>query len=205
MFEAVSSLRVLVIDDDLHVGGYLRELLTREGFKVEISPDPNAAIERLRAKDPFQVVILDLLMPDMHGLDVLGQIRRIKADIGIIIYTGFPSIETAQRAIELEVDAYLKKPSSAAELCAAITRVARRKGIALRPEDEFHVAIGQKIRNLRQKQSLPLRVLGERSGLSISQLSQIERAESSASVSSLFKIARALGTQVNELVDIEGF
>lgn len=205
MFVPVTRLRVLVVDDDPHVGEFLREFLSREGCKVETMSDPRAAIERLRAKDPFDILILDLLMPQMHGIEVLDHIRRVNREISIIIYTGFPSLESAQSAIGMDIAAYLKKPCSTAELRDTISRVARRKGIAVRPEDEFHVALGRRIRSHRQQQSLTLRVLGERTGMSISQLSQVERAESSASISSLFKIARALGTRVSELVDLDGF
>ena len=65
--------------------------------------------------------------------------------------------------------------------------------------DELHITIGQRIREERRKKQLTLKQMHKRAGLSVSLLSQIERAESSASVSSLFKIANALDVRISEL------
>jgi ribosome-binding protein aMBF1 (putative translation factor) len=93
----------------------------------------------------------------------------------------------------------MQKPFSADELRQTIARVARKKGIVVRREDELHITIGRNIRAARKKRNLTLKEMGRRSGLSVSLLSQIERAESSASVSSLFKIATALDVRITEL------
>ncbi len=80
-----------------------------------------------------------------------------------------------------------------------IARIARQKGLVLREEDELHKAIGRNIRSLRKERGLTLKQMSRRTQLSVSLLSQIERAESSASVSSLFKIAAALDVRIMEL------
>ncbi|MCA9698029.1 MAG: helix-turn-helix transcriptional regulator, partial [Myxococcales bacterium] len=69
----------------------------------------------------------------------------------------------------------------------------------VRREDELHITIGQRIREVRKKRELTLKQMGRRTNLSVSLLSQIERAESSASVSSLYKIANALDVRIVEL------
>jgi len=193
-----SKLSVLVIDDDPDILELLQDFLSGEGFDVTTLADPTAAVERIR-DDVFHMVVLDLMMPKLSGLDVLAQIRAVDDDIAVIILTGHPSVETASASIQHEVSAYLHKPFTNSEFREVIARIARRKGLVLRKEDELHAAIGRQIRNLRNSRGLTLKQMARRTNLSVSLLSQIERAESSASVSSLFKVATALGVPLTDL------
>jgi ribosome-binding protein aMBF1 (putative translation factor) len=115
------------------------------------------------------------------------------------VLTGYPSLETAAASIEHDVSAYIRKPVSVDEFREAIARIARTKGYVLRREDELHSTIGRTIRDLRKARGLTLKQMSRRTQLSVSLLSQIERAESSASVSSLFKVATALDVRLVEL------
>ena len=81
----------------------------------------------------------------------------------------------------------------------AIQRISKKKGLLLRREDELHATIGRTIRELRKSRGLTLKQLARRTELSVSLLSQLERAESSASVSSLFKVATALDVRITDL------
>jgi DNA-binding NtrC family response regulator len=139
------------------------------------------------------------MMPKLSGIDLLEQIRKVDNDIAVIILTGYPSLETATASIEHDVSAYIKKPFSVDEFRAVIERIARKKGLVLRKEDELHQTIGRNIRELRKTRGLTLKQMSRRTKLSVSLLSQIERAESSASVSSLFKVATALDVRITEL------
>ena len=75
----------------------------------------------------------------------------------------------------------------------------KKKGLARTPEEQLHRIIGDTIRTIRKDKELTLKQMSRRTGLSISLLSQIERAESSPSISSLYKIAVALDTRIQEL------
>ena len=194
----VAALNVLVVDDDPDVCEYLGDFLGSEGYQVKLLQDPTQTLETLRA-DEFHVVVLDLMMPKLSGIDLLGQIRAEDDDLAIIILTGYPSLETATSSIEHEVSAYIHKPFSVDEFRDAIGRIARKKGLILRREDELHAAIGRSIRELRKSRGLTLKQMARRTKLSVSLLSQIERAESSASMSSLFKVATALDVKLTEL------
>ena len=195
----VSRLRVLVVDDDPSVCDVITELLNPTGCEVVPISDTDEAISKLRAKETFHVLILDLKMPSMDGLTFLRLVRKFDQDIAVIILTGFPSLQTATDAIEYDVSAYMQKPFAAEDLKATVDRVARKKGIIVRPEDELHVTIGQRIRVCRKTKNLTLKQMGRRTGLSVSLLSQIERAESSASISSLYKISSALELTLSDL------
>ena len=107
---SVSRLRILVIDDDQHVGDYLQELLTPDGCEVVTIQDPEEGYHRLKTKESFHILILDLRMPGVGGLELLERIRKIDRDIAVIILTAFPSLETATDAINLDVSAYIQKP-----------------------------------------------------------------------------------------------
>ena len=193
-----SKLSVLVVDDDPDILEYLQDFLSAEGFEVTTLADPTVAVERIR-DEVFHLVVLDLMMPKVSGMDLLQQIRAVDDDIAVIILTGHPSLDTATASIQHEVSAYIHKPFTPAEFRDDIARIAKKKGLVLRREDELHAAIGRQIRDLRKARGLTLKQMARRTNLSVSLLSQIERAESSASVSSLFKVATALDVKITEL------
>ena len=193
-----SKLSVLVVDDYPDILEYLQDFLSAEGFEVTTLADPSVAVERIR-DEVFHLVVLDLMMPKVSGLDLLAQIRAVDDDIAVIILTGHPSLDTATASIQHEVSAYIHKPFTPADFRDVIARIAKKKGLVLRREDELHAAIGRQIRDLRKARGLTLKQMARRTNLSVSLLSQIERAESSASVSSLFKVATALDVRLTDL------
>ncbi len=193
-----AKLSVLVVDDDPDILEYLQDFLGAEGFDVTTLADPSLAVERIR-DEVFHLVVLDLMMPKVSGMDLLQQIRAVDDDIAVIILTGHPSLDTATASIQHEVSAYIHKPFTPAEFRDVIARIAKKKGLVLRREDELHAAIGRQIRDLRKARGLTLKQMARRTNLSVSLLSQIERAESSASVSSLFKVATALDVRLTDL------
>ena len=192
------QLNILVVDDDQDVCEYLQDFLVSEGYSVNVVNDPTRTLDVMKTAE-HHVVVLDLMMPKLNGIDLLHQIRQADDDIAVIILTGYPSLETATSSIEHDVSAYIKKPFSINEFRDAITRIAKKKGLILRREDELHATIGRSIRELRKARSLTLKQMSRRTNLSVSLLSQIERAESSASVSSLFKVATALDVKITDL------
>jgi len=194
----MAQLSLLVVDDDKDVCEYLEDFLVHDGYKVRSINDPTLALEELRQSE-YHVVILDLMMPKLNGIDLLSQIRKVDGDVAVIILTGYPSLESATASIEHDVSAYIKKPFSIDEFREVLVRIAKKKGLVLRKEDELHLTIGRNIRELRKARGLTLKQMSRRTNLSVSLLSQIERAESSASVSSLFKIATALDVRITEL------
>jgi DNA-binding NtrC family response regulator len=194
----MAQLSLLVVDDDKDVCEYLEDFLVHDGYKVRSINDPTLAIEELKQSE-FHVVILDLMMPKLNGIDLLSQIRKVDGDVAVIILTGYPSLESATASIEHDVSAYIKKPFSIDEFREVLIRIAKKKGLVLRKEDELHITIGRNIRELRKARGLTLKQMSRRTNLSVSLLSQIERAESSASVSSLFKVATALDVKITDL------
>ncbi|HEY0880872.1 MAG TPA: response regulator [Archangium sp.] len=192
------QIRILVVDDESDNAELFKALLIKEGYLVTTLLDPTKVIETLKDGN-YHLVILDMMMPKLSGTEVLEQIRELDDDIAVIVATGFPTVETAVASLKLSASDYVKKPVDPVQFIETVKRVLEKKGITRDPEAELHRTIGRFIREGRTRQNLTLKQLARRTGLSVSLLSQIERAESSASISSLYRIASALRVRMSEL------
>ena len=194
----VPSVRILIVDDDKEIRDFMQSLLEKDGFIVKTLGDPTLVEDEVRQGD-YHVMILDLMMPKMDGIEVLKKIRAIDSDIAVVIFTAHPNLDSAVASMKLDAVDYIKKPFNVDEFREVLARVMRKKGLARTPEEQLHRVIGDTIRNLRKDKDLTLKQMARRTGLSVSLLSQIERAESSASISSLYKIAVALESRIQDL------
>jgi DNA-binding response OmpR family regulator len=192
------DVNILVVDDDRDICDYMKMLLGASGYNVTTLSDPTQATDVVK-QGAFHVLIIDLMMPRMDGIQVIQSIRKIDNDVAIIVFTGYPSLDTAVEALKLSVSDYIKKPFEPEELRQKVAEILRKKGVQLNPEEELHRTIGAQIRQFRKERDLTLKQLARNTGLSVSLLSQIERAESSASVGSLYKISAALGVKLTQL------
>ncbi|MCL2013302.1 MAG: response regulator [Cystobacterineae bacterium] len=191
-------IRILVVDDKEDSADYIKHLLAHEGYVADTLMDSSLTIEQLKAAE-YHMVILDMMMPKMGGVEVLQRIREVDSDIAVIVATAYPHVDTAIASLKAAAADYVKKPIEPSTFLETVRRVLEAKGMKLNPEVELHKFIGRFIREGRARQGLTLKQLARRTGLSVSLLSQIERAESSASISSLYKIATALGVQMKQL------
>jgi DNA-binding NtrC family response regulator len=101
--------RVLVVDDEASIRDLLAKTLALAEYDVDLAPDGRTALERLRII-PYDLLITDLKMPGVDGLAVIREARRLKADIPVIIITGFSTESSAIEAVNLGVSGYLTKP-----------------------------------------------------------------------------------------------
>ncbi len=101
--------RVLVADDEASIRDLLSKTLALAEYDVDLAADGRAALERLRVL-PYDLLITDLKMPGVDGLTVIREARRLKADIPIVIITGFSTEASAIEAVNLGVSGYLTKP-----------------------------------------------------------------------------------------------
>jgi EAL domain-containing protein (putative c-di-GMP-specific phosphodiesterase class I)/ActR/RegA family two-component response regulator len=111
---------VLLIDDDFSVRRTHVKMLERGGHSVVPSPSARHALELVERGLNASVIVTDLNMPEMDGIQFLRAVRRFDQDVPVIILTGFPSLETAISAVEYGGFRYLKKPVPAHELALAI-------------------------------------------------------------------------------------
>jgi DNA-binding response OmpR family regulator len=192
------QIRILVVDDEQDNCDYLKLVLEKESYQVDCLTDPTQCVEALKKQD-YHLIVLDMMMPRMNGTDVLQEIRKVDSDVAVVVATAYPAVETAVASLKAQASDYVKKPIDAPQFLAVVHAALARKGLSKDPEADLHRAIGQTIRDARKLQDLTLKQLARRTGLSVSLLSQIERAESSASISSLYKIASALKLRMAEL------
>lgn len=198
MSKAISPMRVLVVDDDREICDFMETFLAKDGIEVKTLADPNEVADEVK-NGGYHLVVLDLMMPELDGVQVLQRIRKVDTDVAVVIFTGYPSLDSAVQSMKLDAVDYLKKPFDPDEFREVVDRVMRKKGLLRSPEENLHRVIGETVRNLRKDHSLTLKQMARRTGLSVSLLSQIERAESSASISSLYKIAVALDVRIQDL------
>lgn len=192
------TVRILVVDDERAICDYVQTLLESDGYQVKTLSDPTLVEDEVRTGG-YHLIILDLMMPKLDGIEVLGRIRKIDTDIAVVIFTGFPNLESAVQSMKLDAVDYIKKPFNVDEFRDVIARVMHKKGLARTPVEQLQRVIGDTIRSLRKDKALTLKQMARRTGLSVSLLSQIERAESSASLESLYKIAVGLDSRVQDL------
>jgi DNA-binding NtrC family response regulator len=113
------SARLLIVDDDSEMRDLLRKVLEKEGYHVAVAADGHEATASL-SRDPFDLVVTDMLMPDDGGLDLLRAIRVTQPTLPVIIITAFGDWRSYSRALELGAAAFISKPLKMAELIAAI-------------------------------------------------------------------------------------
>ena len=116
--------RILVVEDEASLADTVRYNLEREGYAVTVASDGRAALERFRAEAPT-LVILDLMLPEVSGLDVCRAIRA-ESDVPIIMVTAKDSEADKVAGLELGADDYVTKPFSVRELVSRVRANLRR-------------------------------------------------------------------------------
>ena len=113
--------RVLVVDDEASIRDLLSKTLALAEYDVDTSPDGRSALERLRLY-PYDLLIADLKMPGLDGLSVIREAKRLKADLPVIIITGYSTETAAIEAVNLGVSGYLTKPFRVPRVLAAAAK-----------------------------------------------------------------------------------
>jgi two-component system response regulator CpxR len=116
--------RILIADDDEELAQLLRDFLTREGFDVEIAHSADSALAAARAQ-PFDALVLDVMMPGRSGLDALRELRR-ESPLPVLMLTALGEDIDRILGLELGADDYIPKPCNPRELAARLRAVLRR-------------------------------------------------------------------------------
>ena len=124
-----SKIKVLVAEDEVHLGQILSNFLSGRGYAVNTVTDGRAAMEALRA-EAYDVALLDIVMPELDGLEVLKQVRADVDPPEVIIITGNGTIETAISAMKLGAYDYMAKPYRMAEIDVLVRRAWEKRRLA---------------------------------------------------------------------------
>jgi len=128
-----------VIDDEPIIHEVLGELLTSEGYDVEISANGKEGLEKQGSQN-FDLILLDLLMPGMNGIEVLKKLKQRDPNVVVIIITAYASVESAINAMKIGAYDYIQKPFKHEELLLTINRAIHHKHLQtenLRLKDEL--------------------------------------------------------------------
>jgi len=128
--EAIHASRILAIEDDPVLGAYLHEELQRGGFQVTWCRNGADGLE-LAGQHPFDVVLLDILLPGLNGLDALAQLRKLSAT-PVILMSALGAEADRITGFQRGADDYLPKPFSMAELQVRIEAILRRVALERR-------------------------------------------------------------------------
>ena len=112
---------ILVIDDEVAVNNNVRKILAKNGYEVDQATTKDEALERINAR-PYRLVLLDLRIPGVQGLEMLKAVVDKNPDTRVIIITGYASIETAVEAARMGAVDYLPRPFTPDEIRNATER-----------------------------------------------------------------------------------
>jgi PAS domain S-box-containing protein len=123
-------LQILVVDDERGIREGCRRILTAEGYAVDVAENGKEGIEKVRTK-PFDLLLVDLMMPLMGGLDMMEQVKAHDPEIVMIVITGFATVETAVEAMKHGAYDYVPKPFTPDQLIAVVNRALETRRLRL--------------------------------------------------------------------------
>lgn len=131
---AVSKARILVIDDEASMGEFMQIMLDKAGYDVTAETSANSALQNLKRSQTdtehrYNLLITDLMMPEMSGLEILTEVKKIDPDLGVIVMTAFGSIDTAVEALKKGANDYITKPFKVDEIKISIKKAIEQKQI----------------------------------------------------------------------------
>lgn len=122
----MKKVNILLVDDDESICDSLSKLLIKRGYSVETKISPVEALKSLR-KSSYDILLSDLKMPEMDGIELLREARKIDPGLGVIMMTGFGEITSYLEAMDLGAAEYMNKPIKSDELEVVIKKLVKRK------------------------------------------------------------------------------
>ncbi len=142
------TLNVLVVDDDPSIRNMLSIVLKKENYNVYIAESGEKALENIR-KNKIDMVISDIKMPGMSGIELLGRIKKIRKDIPVLMITAYTSTDDAIEAMKLGAEDYVSKPFNLEELKIVISKAFNKKNL----ENEI-IDLRSKVKDINEFESI---------------------------------------------------
>jgi two-component system copper resistance phosphate regulon response regulator CusR len=122
-----TTMRILVVEDERKVASFLRQGLTEEGHAVEIAPDGDVALDLITEEPPYDLVVLDIMLPKRDGFSVLKRLRDLHLQPPVLVLTARDGVADKVAGLDLGADDYLTKPFAFEELLARVRALLRRE------------------------------------------------------------------------------
>ena len=126
--------KILVVDDEEVLRSMLCDVLNEEGYEVEVAAGGVEAISKIKTKH-YELILTDILMPEVNGMQVLGQAKESDNDADVIVMTGYASVETAVQSMRLGAADYITKPFNIDQIKIIISRTLDRRALKRRAEE----------------------------------------------------------------------
>lgn len=139
--------QILVVDDEAIVVSLIRDTLEGEGYRVRTAPDGPSALQMIQ-QHVFDLIISDIRMPGMNGIDLARVARELQPDIGVIFVTGYADLSSAKDAIQQGAFDYIMKPFDLVEIRAAVRKALRRHRVISPQSSESHLTSLSKMNTL---------------------------------------------------------
>ncbi len=127
--EETLSHRILIVDDEENICNFLSELFKLEGWQADVAYDGYRGVQ-LAGENDYDVIIMDILMPRMTGIEATREIIKRKSGANIIVITGAPYRKQAEEALEGGAKLFIKKPFSAAQIVDAVKGLLKKENVA---------------------------------------------------------------------------
>lgn len=194
------AVHVAVLDDDPDFLTYIEDFLDDEGgFDVHTYSHPDDLYAAAEHQRP-DIVLLDMKMGPFSGAQVLEVVQQRWPEICVIVLTGYPSLEDMRATFKRKVFDYLAKPFSLSQLRQTLRNAIEAYGLGRSPSDRLRDQLGRRIKVLRVERGWSLKELAGSSGISVSQLSSIERGAHMPSIESLLALCTALEVKPSDLL-----
>ncbi|HSL01363.1 MAG TPA: response regulator transcription factor [Rubrobacteraceae bacterium] len=118
-------MRILIVEDEEHLARLIAEVLGKDGYAVETSGDGRAALRRALV-EPFDLLIVDWMLPDLDGIQIVRRLRAAEVRVPVLMLTARTQIEDRVEGLDAGADDYLSKPFAFPELRARVRALARR-------------------------------------------------------------------------------
>ncbi len=118
--EPVYRPHVLLVEDEFIVAKGLEMIMTEKGYDVDMADTGQGALHKFWTKDNFDLMVADLRLPDIDGIEVIQRVREKRPETKVVIITGYPSVSTAVQAVKMGVSDYLRKPFTDDEFMTAV-------------------------------------------------------------------------------------
>lgn len=117
---------VLLVEDESNVAKGLEMVMREEGYEVDLAETGHDALDKFKATE-FDLLVADLRLPDMDGMDVVQKVREKRPRTNVVIITGYPSVSSAVQAVKIGVSDYLRKPFTEDEFKTAVKGALEKK------------------------------------------------------------------------------
>jgi two-component system phosphate regulon sensor histidine kinase PhoR len=153
-----SEARILVVDDEMGIREGCKRALSAVGYAVDEAEDGNGGFQKVK-ESPYDLILVDLMMPRMGGLDLIQKVHQIDPEIIIVVITGYATIETAVEATKRGAYDYLPKPFAPDALTALVKRGLEKRWLRIKAK-ELYAERDQKLLELANEQSRLRTIIG---------------------------------------------